>query len=480
MKTIKQDGVAWFLDDERLIEAVGSLGAERKDDRRTYYAVPYGDRKIFVKFFREKGILGLVRNWINPRGRREFLLGKSLESFSIATPEPLGYGLSRKGSFVLQEWIDAQPLWSFVSDPSSRPPLLKDLASLLLKLREHKILHNDLHLGNVLIKDDCLYLIDLHKTRIKEGFFSEPDELKNLCHIMGELYQEMEEDEKERFFQMYGKPAVRSILEKGLVAQRAEWIERKKERAFSTTSKLTRIGRRVYVEGAQSTAEEVLIECIKNDKKVRVERYSDHIRKIYRNNRRLKKAWRNHVAVEYLLLPIIPKPFYVQEGSLCESGYIAMEDLHGRGEELDRYLDRHYDTIEPQEARGFIDLLSDFLSMMLRKGILHRDMKACNLFVLEDGFRLLDVEDIIFRPYSEEDIRNLFCQLNISVPRRICFSHRARFFLKITRRLGIQRSERKRLFKEVLRATMGEAVVYEGVNGLRKESWTETVTEQHG
>lgn len=480
MKTIKQDGVAWFLEDERLIEAVVGLVAELRDDRRAYFTVPYGDRTIFVKFFREKGILGFVRNWINPRGRREFLLGKSLESFSVATPQPLGYGLSRKGSFVLQEWIDAQPLWSFISDPSLRPGLLKGLAHLLLQLRERRVLHNDLHLGNVLCKDDRLYLIDLHKSRIKERFFSESDEVKNLCHVMGDFYQEMTEDEKERFFQIYGKPAVRSILEKELVAQRAEWIQRKKDRAFSTTSKLRQVGRRVYVEGAQGTAEDVLIECIKDDKKVQVDRYSDHIRKIYRHNRRLKKAWRNHVAVEYLLLPILPKPFYVQKGSFCESGFIAMEDLQDRGEELDRYLDRHYDTMESQTAHRFIDLLSDFLSTLLRKGILHRDMKACNLFVLEDGFRLLDVEDIIFRPYTEEDMRNMFCQLNLSVPRRICFHHRARFFLKITGRLGIERSERRRLFREVLRATTGEAIVYQGIDGLRKESWTQTVTEHHG
>lgn len=331
MKTIKQDGVAWFLEDEGLLAVVAGLGAELRDDRRAYFTVPYGDRRIFVKFFREKGMVGLARNWINPRGRKEFLLGKSLESFSIATPEPLGYGRSRKGSFVLQEWIDAQPLWSPISDPSLRPGLLKGLALLLLTLRERGILHNDLHLGNVLFGDDRLYLIDLHKTKIKKRFFSESDEVKNLCHVMGDFYQEMAEDEKERFFQMYGKPAVRSIFEKKLVAQRAEWIARKKDRAFSTTSKLTRIGRRVYVEGPQNATEEVFMECIKNDKKVRVERYSDHIRKIYRNNRRLKKAWRNHVAIEYLLLPIVPKPFYVQMGSLCESGFIAMEDLGARG-----------------------------------------------------------------------------------------------------------------------------------------------------
>ncbi len=474
MKTIKHNGVAWFFDDERLVDAVTNLGADQKDDRRTYCTVPFGDGRIFVKFFREKGILGFVRNWVNPRGRREFLVGKSLESFAVTTPQPRGYGLSRTGSFVLQEWVDAQPLWSFMSDPVLRPRLLKGLAHLLLQLREHRVLHNDLHLGNVLIEGDRLYLIDLHKTRIKGRLFSEADEMKNLCHIMGDFYQEMGEDEKEMFFLFYGKPAIRSILEKELVAQRAEWIERKKGRAFSTTSKLTRIGRRVYVEGAKNNAEEVLIECIKNDRKVRVERYNDHIRKIYRNNRRLKKAWRNHVAIEYLLLPVVPKPFYVQEGSLFDSGFIAMEDLQGRGEELDRYLDRHYDTMGSQKTNRFIELLADFLSMLLRKGILHRDMKACNLFVLEDGFRFLDVEDIIFRPYSEEDLRNMFCQLNLSVPRRIRFSHRARFFLNVTGRLGIEKSKRTRLFRDVVKATIGEAIVYEGVDGLRKESWTET------
>ncbi len=84
-------------------------------------------------------------------------------------------------------------------------------------------------------------------------------------------------------------------------------------------------------------------------------------------------------------------------------GSITMEDLHGKGQELDRYLDGTYDVMDAHEKRQFIEKFSGFLLMITRKKIVHKDMKACNVFVLHDGgFMLLDVEDIRFRALDEE------------------------------------------------------------------------------
>jgi tRNA A-37 threonylcarbamoyl transferase component Bud32 len=472
MKAVKANGISWFLDDEDLVPAIQKLN-EQRDTRRTYRVLRYRNNAIFAKYFLEEGIWGLVRNRIDPRGKREYQIGKGLISFSIPTPNPVGYGLGRTGSFALQEWIDARSFRTVFAERTLRPELLKGLADLLRKLRMAGIRHNDLHLDNIIVRGESLYIIDLHKARVRKIPFFFFDDTLNVVHALGPVYRDLSEAEKSDFFRLYGRPEIRPAVEKRFVEEEVGWIERKKARAFSATSKLTRIGRRVYVRDVENTAEGVFVERIKNDRKVRVERHSDHIRKIYRNNRRLKKAWRNHVAIEYLEMPIVPKPFYVQRGTLFASGFIAMEDLRGRGEELDRYLDRRYNAMDAHLARRFIDSLSQFLSMLLRKGILHKDLKACNVFVLEDGFRLLDVEDVIFCPYTEEDIRLLLFQINTTVPGRVSFSHRARFFFKISRELGLERSEKKRVFVEVMRASVREAIVYEGVNGLRKESWTD-------
>lgn len=471
MKTSKLNGIDWFLTEEGPLEAVQEL-TEQRSARRTYNILEWGDRKIFVKYFLEKGLLGFVRNRIDPRGKREFQTGKRLLAFGICTPEPLGYGLGRSGSFVLQEWVPGQPLWLPVSDPARRPALLKGIARLLQQLREHGVRHNDLHLGNILTDKERLYLIDLHKTRIKGTSLSRADEVANLAHVLGSLFYEMTEKEKEDFFETAGSIEIRPALEERLLEERTRWVERKKARAFSTTSKLTRIGRRVYVKGTEGKDQGPFVECIKNDRKVRVERHSDHIRKIYRDNRRLKKAWNNHVVLEYMELPVVPRAFSVQKGELLARGSIAMEDLQGRGEELDRFLDRHYDTMAEGQVREFMKTFSGFLALILKKGIVHRDMKACNIFALQHAFRLLDVEDLVFRRPTEEDIRRMCVQLNTTVPARIVFSHRVRFFSALMDTLGLGRPERKRIFYEVKRASLGETVVYEGVDGLRKESWT--------
>ena len=100
-----------------------------------------------------------------------------------------------------------------------------------------------------------------------------------------------------------------------------------------------------------------------------------------------------------------------------------------------------------------------------RKGIIHRDLKACNVFVLSDGFRLLDVEDILFAAPTEETMRRMLVQLNTSVPERISVADRVRFFVNLVSGFSL---DRKRLLREVARLSRNEDIVYEGVSGLKK------------
>ena len=472
MKLARIQGIRWFLEHESLVDVVMGF-SEPEHTRRAYDVILSGPRKVFLKYFAEKGVFGFLRNRVDPRGKREFETAQALRSFGIPTPAPLGYGLGRGGSFVLQEWIDAEPLWTPVADPDRRPLLFERLAVLLRELREHGVRHNDLHLGNILADKERLHLIDLHKTRIKKAPLSPSDEIVNLAHVLGSLFYEMTDEERIEFFRIYGSPDILPLLEKRLIAERARWVERKKARAFATTSKLTRIGPRVYLKGAEGKGEGPFVESMKNDRKVRVERHADHVRKFYRHSRRLKKAWGNHVVLEYMELPVVPRPFYVEKGGLFRPGFIAMEDLKGKGKELDRFLDENCDGMGESRIRAFIDGLARFMADLFRKRILHRDLKACNIFVLDNGFTLLDVEDLVFRAFDEEDVERMLVQLNTSVPARITFRHRARFFLDFTRALGFGRTERKGLFDRVKKASAGQTVVYEGVGGTKRESWTD-------
>ena len=467
MHRLRKNDISWFLDDDYpgIDEAVAGI-VEEADVRRGYASRPCGGGKIFVKFFLEHGIAGLARNKIMPRGRKEYDLGKRILAGGIATPRPLGYGAGAGGSFIVQEWVEGRTLRSaFYDAAAEKDALLDDLARLLRQLEGARIRHNDLHLDNVLLSDGRLYLIDLHKAKVRSTW-SRDDAAANLGQALSMVHKRMTEEQRARFFEDTGRPDVRNAVEAALKAQWGAWVESKKRRAFSDTSKLAARGRRVYVRGKEEEGRGAFTALLKQDKKVRVERHADHVRKVYGRRHKLKRAWENWVALEYVTGDVVPRPFYVEKASLFGRGFVAMEDLGGQGEELDRFLDRHYDAMETGRRRAFIGSLALFLGRLLDTGIIQKDLKACNVFVIDNGFRLLDVEDIGFYAPTDADLLAMLLQLNTSVPRRIRASDRMRFLVGLARVFPF---DKKSLFRRVVDACRGREVVYEGVSGLKRE-----------
>jgi hypothetical protein len=249
----------------------------------------------------------------------------------------------------------------------------------------------------------------------------------------------------------------------------ARWVRRKKERAFKETSKILLRGNRLYIAGVEDCGAGIFVDLIKKDRKVRVERYTDHIRKIYRDKRRLERAWRAHVVLTYMGLGVAPKAFYVEMPHGAAQGYIAMEDLKGTGEELDRYLDRQYNSMSENQKRLLEDRLSGYFLMLTRKKIVHKDVKACNVFVPTDGdFVLLDVEDIRFRALDEQALKRMLVQLNTTIPKEVGTRARIRFFVKFTSTMKV---DKRAIFSSIVKESLKREIVYEGVDGLVREEW---------
>lgn len=467
MKIVRINNINWFLKDESLVDFVKEFSCEDAA-KRGHFVFECAVKKVFIKFFKEKGFFGFVRNRVSPRGKKEFYLADKLILLSIPTPEPLGYGISGNGSYVIQEWIDGSTFVDAYTADTEKDTLLLRLAAFLNELKLNRIRHNDLHLNNIIVHKDSLYLVDLHKMNIKNSF-SRGDELSNLAHAITMIYQGLSEEDKGVFFRQYGEKDIRGPLEAELKRLRHRWIRKKMGRAFDETSTMTKDGNYVYIAGFEGCGNGTLCSVIKKDKKVKIEQYSDHIRKIYRNRRRLNRAWKNHIALAYLNLRAAPQAFFVKMPSLTERGYIAMEDLTGKGEELDRYLDREYDRFSAHARRIFIDKLSAFFVNVLKQWICHRDVKACNIFVLRDGgFILLDVEDIVFKEMDMASLKRMLVQLNTTIPKRISAVDRIRVFLKLSAALNMKS---KTLFREIMAESLKSEIVYEGVSGLNVEQW---------
>lgn len=467
MIPVKIQEIEWFIKDERLIPVLHNIVLP-EGSRRSYVHANYYDGQIFIKYFAEKGLPGFIRNKIASRGKREYELGNWLLSRSIKTPEPLGYGISRMGSYIIQKWIEGETLLAAFMTSKCQSELMAKLAVLLKELKIHHVRHNDLHIENILVSHNHFYLIDLHKMRIK-GSFTLPDEVSNLSHVLANIYGYLDSHEKASFFANYGNPGIQEVVEHEIDRLANRWIRKKKERAFQETSIIVARGNRLYMSGMENRVTGEFQSVLKDDRKVKVERYTDYIRKIYVGRRRLERAWRNHVVLAYMNLNITPTAFCVELPQDSTMGSITMEDLHGKGQELDRYLDGVYDGMNAHEKRLFIERLTEFLLMLTRKKIVHKDMKACNIFVLNDGrFMVLDVEDIRFRALDEEALKRMLIQLNTTIPRRIAVRDRIRLFLLFTSPMKVNK---RAIFKAVVRESMRREIVYEGAGGLKREEW---------
>ena len=468
MKSCKIQEIEWFVEDEGLIPVLRNVVIPGGSQGRSYIIAGYSDGQIFIKSFTEKGLPGFIRNRISSRGKREYRLGNFLLSRSVQTPKPLGYGVSRMGSYIIQKWIEGRSLLTAFKESDRHSELLEKLAAFLRTLKIHHVRHNDLHSDNILVCDQKLYLIDLHKTKIKASF-TPLDEASNLSHVLVNIYGYLDTDERSAFFASYGNPGIQRLVEQEMDRLANRWIRKKKERAFQKTSMIVVRGNRFYITGMENRAAGELQRVIKVDRKVRVEQYTDHIRKTYASRRRLDRAWRNHVVLAYMNLNIAPAAFYVELPDDGSMGSITMEDLQGKGQELDRYLDGKYGAMATHERRRFIARLTAFLLMLTRKKIIHKDMKACNVFVFhEGGFLLLDVEDIRYRALDEESLKRMLVQLNTTIPRRISTGDRIRFFLQFTSPMKL---DKKAIFNAVVKESMKREIVYEGVDGLKREDW---------
>ncbi len=461
------DRIRWVLADGAVGQALAPL-RPGESGRRGYATVCADGEKLFVKAFRERGLEGMIRQRLAPRGKAEFDLGRRLIQRGVPTPEPLGYGIAKRHSFVVQRHLDGQSLLEALNDEERRPALFQALARFLNLLKEAGVRHNDLHLDNILLAHDGLYLIDLHSARI-ERKFNEGDELSNLSHALAMHYRTMTDAEKEGFFEAYGSQRLRRDLENRITEMEERWVASKAKRALAATSEISVRGAYVCL-GDESPAETPTPGTIlKKDRKVVVERFGTYVAKTYSSRRRLLRAWRAHVILHYMGLSVTPRAYWMKKAAMGSRGFIAMEDLGGAGEELDRFLDGRYKEMGGRERRLFLQSLALFLRTLLARRIIHRDMKACNIFVVAaGGYRLLDVEDILFAEADEAYYVRLMVQLNTTIPRAVADRDRIRFLALL---LNGDRQYKRRVLDEVRRRSLASDIVYEGLSGLRVEDW---------
>jgi serine/threonine protein kinase len=208
-------------------------------------------------------------------------------------------------------------------------------------------------------------------------------------------------------------------------------------------------------------------------KEFRYPYWINRLKEHFRNSKGLR-AWvaGNGLKVRGVASPGVMAYAEKGKGFGIEEGFLLMEASE-KGEEMDRYLFRGFST--PRRKRLFIAAFARWLSGLHDKEIFHRDMKACNIYVSEEGddwrFELLDLEDIRLdkRVKAKEVFRSLL-QLNTSVPRSITRADRMRFYEAYCRRRPVSQ-DRKNFISGLIRKSKERGVVYVTPQGVVEERW---------
>jgi serine/threonine protein kinase len=162
-----------------------------------------------------------------------------------------------------------------------------------------------------------------------------------------------------------------------------------------------------------------------------------------------------------------------KNGFGIKESFLLMEAAQ-KGQEMDRYLFEGFGSL--QRKRLFIKTIAQWLFHLHQKEIYHRDMKACNILVSEEGegwrFHLLDLEDVrLDQKMAEKRVFKNFLQLNTSIPKGVTRTDRLRFYREYDRLHPMPWDERGFLSK-LIRKSKERGVVYVTPRGVVEEKWS--------
>lgn len=130
--------------------------------------VKHYTRGGFIRYFLKQRYL----RWGQTRGETEFKILQKARQIGVSVPEPIAYafkgGLFYKGWLVSRKIEEQQTLAKLACDNEGRTDIvMENIIEQIAILIDHRILHVDLHPGNILIDHaNRVFLIDFDKARI--------------------------------------------------------------------------------------------------------------------------------------------------------------------------------------------------------------------------------------------------------------------------------------------------------------------------
>ncbi|MBI2900667.1 MAG: phosphotransferase [Planctomycetes bacterium] len=389
---------------------------------------------LYVKRFAPK----LLRD----RARREADLLGALARAGVPCPRPVATARDARGTYLVTEEIaGARDLYSLIAEGA--PHVRRHLASvaaLLRRLHDAGFEHQDLHAGNVLVRDDEMFVLDVHRAR--RGRLSAARRLGGVAFMAMSFSDMVPLTEVHRFFRAYG------VRDRGGLLDLWERLRRLRHlhwggREDRCVREGTGFGVRGDVYGRKGAGIDALPAATDGGDEA-IERLPGG--RFLKRSRAARRIWRNAHA---LSLRSIPTPRL----DACGPGWVVGEWIDAPN--LGDFVRERFPRMGRAERDAFLFALARAVRRMHARGACHRDLKSSNILVTERGFSFVDIDRVRFSEEVPEADRifNL-AQLNASVVGTATRADRLRF---LHRYIGRDRElwlRRRDWVRRVMRATV--------------------------
>ena len=373
---------------------------------------------------------------------------KSVESAKIRTPALIKTRQHKQYSCVITEFltnnVSLEELWNSDLNDEARINLLQRLMEIIGRLHRTDALHEDPHLGNFLIQNDEIYLIDGGGIVQQRNPISSKAALENLALFLSTLFPRFDHISL-KCFPKY-ENSYRSIetdKEELLnsIRKKRKWRERYLEKVFRTCTDFVAESSFTHfqvIDRSENSPEllnflespdsyihtgkilkrgktnTVAIVTLNNGKEVFVKRYKSKKGFLHKYVRGFRKSRaRNAWYIAHYLLRLLgvdtPKPIALLEkrfGAYVGCSYLITEYVEAENA-LDYFLNLKKVT---KKAQSRADSIMQIMQTMKNSMVYHGDLKATNFILTNDREMIIDLDQSVildsenrFDPYYKKD-----------------------------------------------------------------------------